>query len=292
MTALQTVTLKCLLHSVGRLSDGVRIAIDSGLTSGRMLDYIYRNQPSGKLLIGKLLDRAFLSHKAWQAVRSREQLLVATLKWTIRQQLDAMGEAILLDIASGPARYVQDALSDFKDTPVAATCWDLSETCLLAGQTAAASRDLQNITFVRADAMDARSYGRLSQRPNIVIASGFYDWFQDDDLIRKSMRLVSDALPNRGCFVFTIQTGHSDVHLVNQLFSGFDGEALKMKTIPIDAVHDWIKAMGFAIPRFESDVSRCYVVTVAQKDSAAVPPVAKVLPTLCPDAIVAEASRP
>ena len=44
--------LRGFLRTVGRASDGVRIAFDEGFTSGAMLDYVYRNSPSGAGSLG------------------------------------------------------------------------------------------------------------------------------------------------------------------------------------------------------------------------------------------------
>jgi len=49
---LKIAVLRLIVRTIGRTSDGIRIAFDEGFTSGVMLDYIYRNEPSGRLLIG------------------------------------------------------------------------------------------------------------------------------------------------------------------------------------------------------------------------------------------------
>lgn len=94
MISLRTTFLKTLVHTLGRLSDGVTIARRHGFTSGKMLDYVYRNRPSGRGWIGRLLDRLYLSNRGWRAVRARRDHLVSLLQRAIRRQLDACGEVI------------------------------------------------------------------------------------------------------------------------------------------------------------------------------------------------------
>jgi len=265
MNALQLGALKTLVHTIGRLSDGVRIACEHGLTSGKMIDYVYRNQPSGKLLVGRLLDRIYLSHEAWEAVRVRKRNLAELLEWAIRRQLADSGEVLLLDIAAAQARYVQDALAKFPQQKVEAVCWDLDKRWLREGRARAAERGLRNIHYKRGDALDARCYDRLGRRPNVVVASGFYDWMENDDTIKRSLEIVRGALDEGGWFLFTIQTGHANLQMVNEVFSGFDGEALRMSTRPRAVVHRWARQAGFEITRSKADRWGYYAVTLARK---------------------------
>ena len=55
MNTVQIRMLRTLVHTVGRLSDGVRLACDHGLSAGKTLDYVYRNEPAGVGPLGRLL---------------------------------------------------------------------------------------------------------------------------------------------------------------------------------------------------------------------------------------------
>ena len=85
MTRLRLRMLRLLVHTVGRLSDGINLACRDGMTAGTTLDYIYRNRPSGRSMVGRRLDRIYLSHKSWQAVRERMTLLCEVLAQSVRQ---------------------------------------------------------------------------------------------------------------------------------------------------------------------------------------------------------------
>jgi SAM-dependent methyltransferase len=261
----QTVLKRMFLLTVGRLSDGIRIACDSGLTSGKMVDYVYGNRPSGRLLVGRWLDRMYLSDPAWQAVRQRARLLTEIIGDTVRGQLEESSRALILDIASGQARYIQDVLVVQPAGQVEAVCWDLNEQWLEEGRQEAQVRGLKNILYQQVDVMTERSYLTLPRRPDIVVASGFYDWFDDPGQIRRSLGLVRGALSTGGRFVFTIQTGHVDLHKANSLFRSFDDKPLRMKAWSAQLVHGLARGEGFQIERTASTAGKCYCVTVARK---------------------------
>jgi len=257
--------LKALVHTVGRLSDGVRIAHRHGFTSGKMLDYVYRNEPSGRGPLGRFLDRAYLSHEGWRAVRIRFQHLEELLEAAIRRALEERGDVFILDVAAGHARYLQDVLLKFPQARIEAVCWDLAERWLEEGQQSATDRGLRNILYDHGDAMNARDYRRLPRRPDIVVASGFYDWMEEDAAIQESLRLIHGALAEGGCFLFTIQSGHVDLRMVNAVFHHFDGGPLRMTTRPAAVVHGWAGRIGFRIERVRSDKWRYHAVTLARK---------------------------
>jgi len=265
MNTIQIKVLKTFVHTLGRLSDGVRIAHEHGFTSGKMVDYVYRNQPSGIGPLGKLFDRIYLSNAGWQAVRIRRRHVEELLEWAIRRQLDRVGNVLVVDVASGPARYLRDVLLKFVGRRVEAVCWDLDEKWLEESQDAAAELGLRSILYERGDAMDAESFARLPRWPHVVIASGFYEWIADDEAVKRSLQIVHDALGPGGYFLLTLQTGHVDLEMTNEVFSGFDGGPLQITVRRAEMVHRWARRAGFVIERTRSDPGGYHAVTLARK---------------------------
>lgn len=265
MNAVQTKMLKLLVHTLGRLSDGVRIARKHGFTSGKMVDYVYRNQPSGRALIGKVLDRIYLANEGWQAVRIRRQHLEELLEEAVRRHLADHGRTLVLDIASGQARYLQDTLLKFVGRPVEAVCWDLDERWLEEGQELAVANGLASILYDRADAFDPASYAGLPRRADITIASGFYEWIRDDDEVKRSLALVHAALADGGAFLFTCQTGHVALDMTNEVFRGFGGRPLTITCRHPALVHTWARNQGFAVEQVRFDPWHYHAVTLARK---------------------------
>ncbi len=272
MNALQQIkimALKAAVGTIGQTSRGLRIAATSGFTSGVMLDYVYRNEAHGTLLIGPLLDRFYLSQTGWQVIRKRKENLERLTHIAIDMQRTSQRKPVIVDIASGPAQYLFDVLAH-EAPDVDVICRDISAEAVAAGTDKIAAGQTQNIRFERGNALDPADLARLQPQPNIVIASGFYDWIDDDDVIRTNMRNVHRLLPAGGCFVFTNQSGHVDLETVNAVFKGYDGkQSLHMVTRPWRTVNAWAAAAGFTIQTTLTDEHGHYSVALARKEPPA-----------------------
>jgi len=264
---LRNRLLRMFARTVGRLSTGISMSYRCGFTSGTMLDYVYRNEPSGRLWIGKLIDRIYLSHEGWESVRLRAQHLVGMLEKAVNEKLDA-GDVLILDVASGPARYVLDVLAKCAGRPVTAVCRDLDERWLGEGRARAVERGIKSVRFEKGDALDRSGFESLPSAPQVVVSSGFYDWMDDDEMVRESIGIIADVVEPGGFFVFTNQTGHVDIEMANDVFIGFGGEPLKMTTRDVTKVNGWVEEKGLEIAGTESDRWGHYAVTLARKPEA------------------------
>lgn len=265
MRRLQFRALKALVRTVGRTSDGIRICLDEGLTSGTMVDYVYRNEPSGRLVIGKVLDRVFLSNPGWEAVRVRRRHLEQLMRGAV-EALHRVGHPVsILDIASGPAGYVLAVLQAAGEEGVVARCRDLDPRWLEQGRREAQRLGLRNVQFERGDALNRDDILVLRPRPTLVVASGFYDWITDDDVVRRSMGIVCEALEPGGYFVCTNQAAHPDLEMVSAVFTDFTHQALRMIMRSPAQVQAWLEAAGFRADETLVDQWGYYSVTRAQK---------------------------
>jgi SAM-dependent methyltransferase len=262
---IQWALTRALLRTVGRSSDGIRLCLDHGLTAGTTLDYVYRNRPSGRGRLGRALDRKFLESPGWQAVRDRRanlEILLAEAVAAVR----AMGRPVsLLDVASGPGEYVLAVLERVGAEGVVARCRDLDEAGLQRGREEAARRGLTQVTFERGDALDRDGILRLTPRPNVAVASGFYDWITDDEVVRRSIAIVAEALEEGGWFVVTNQVAHPDLAFVTAVFTDFHHQPLRMKMRPAAQVESWLTAAGLAVEATRTDRHGYYSVSKARK---------------------------
>src|SRR5690606_41644550 len=85
VTRAKWATVRLALGTVGRLSTGISIGHRHGFDSGTMLDYVYRNEPHGRLGIGRILDPVYLDAGGRRAIRPRRRLLPATLRTEIER---------------------------------------------------------------------------------------------------------------------------------------------------------------------------------------------------------------
>ena len=177
-------------------------------------------------------------------------------------------EAIrMLDIASGPARYVMDVLKRHTGKPILAMCRDYDPRWVQEGNEKAAAAGLENLSFEQADAFDENSYTSLAESNDIMISSGFYDWITDDSLVKKTMSLIRKSLKEGGFFVFTNQSGHVNMEMVSQIFVDFNKQPLHMTVRDAELINGWAREAGFQIIKTLSDKWGYYSVTLAVKKS-------------------------
>ncbi len=264
MSTLQIMTLKTVMPLLNSLSDGLNLCNKEGLTSGKMIDYIYKNEPSGKFLIGKFIDKIFISHAGWEGIRNRKENIKKFLQYAITQTECDKDNVFILDVASGPAKYILETLCKYEDSNVKALCRDIDERCLKEAQAKANELNLNNISFKKGDAFLQEDFN-FEQAPDIVIASGFYDWIVDDELIKLSMRLIYQALPKGGYFIFSNQSGHKDMELVSAVFTDFNKNPLRMTVRESKLMNQWAKEIGFTILDTKHDNPGYYGVTLTQK---------------------------
>jgi len=266
MAKLKHLIMRFLMRTVGQTSKGIRIASTDGFTSGVMLEYIYRNQPEGNFVIGKWIDRSYLSHPGWQVIRTRKANLETLLAKAVAEQHGIGRNPAILDVASGPAQYVLDVIATTNVDAVCAVCRDMEQRALDQGRANAGKRGLQQqVQFCEGDALSAESLAEVKPKPNIVVSSGFYDWITDDELVKESIALIHDLLPDNGNFIFTNQTGHFDMEMVQAVFVDFRGEPLRMTTRSVETVNGWARDCGFDILETLSDNNGHYAVTLTRK---------------------------
>ena len=259
------VLAKFFMKTIGQSSDGLRLCFKYGLTSGKMLDYVYRNQPQGRFLIGRWIDQVFLSNPGWEAVRARRQNLEGLVIEAIDGLRKAKQNVLLLDIASGPADYILSVLEKAGGKDILARCQDYDARWVEEGRQKARARKLNNVEFNQGDAFDRQALLGLSPRPNLVVSSGFYDWFVDDMKIIESIRIVFDMLSPGGYFVLSNQMDHPDLEFTQSVFVDFDGKPLRMTMRSKEKVSRWLEEAGFIVEKTLADTHGYYSVTKAQK---------------------------
>ena len=259
----QILTMKLCIHTIGKLSDGIALANKEGFISGKMIDYVYNNKPSGKFFIGKLIDKIYLQHPGWQGIRSRKENLVEDINKAIKLSLEENKSIRICDVASGPAKYILEVLEQNKNIEISAEIRDLDSRWLIEAKENAQRLRL-NLDYKVANALKESDF-IFDKKPNIIVSSGFYDWFKDNELIKKSMKLIYDTLPKGGYFVFTNQSGHADLTMVNAVFKDFNHNPLDMTVRSAEEINSWAKEIGFTILETKTDKYGYYSNTLAIK---------------------------
>lgn len=255
------------MRTLGRLSRGIRVGLETGFDSGESLDYIYENQARGELGIGKLIDRGYLDAIGWRGIRQRRTCMNEALRECMRAVRSQGLPLRLVDVAGGAGRYLLDLLEDKTDAPgLTVLCRDWSETALATGRVNAKERGLADrITHERGDAFDESSLANLNPQPSVVVVSGLYELFHDNELLRRSLRGIHRALPSGGWLIYTGQPWHPQVEMIARTLTNRDGKPWIMRRRPQGEMDSLVREPGFRKQRQWTDDFGIFTVSMAQK---------------------------
>jgi alpha-beta hydrolase superfamily lysophospholipase/SAM-dependent methyltransferase len=259
--ATQTLAMK----TGGRMSRGISIGWRSGFDSGESLDHVYRNRAQGFTPLGRLIDRCYLNAIGWRGIRQRKANLIALLSRTIDEVM-RRGEAVrIVDIASGPGRYLLETLKDCAATDVHATLRDCSEPCLRAGRALAKELGLANVIYERGDAFEEASLASIAPRPNIAVVSGLYELFPDNAPVHTSLAGLARALATGGYLIYTNQPWHPQVEMIARCLINREGKPWIMRRRTQAEMDAIVRAAGFEKIAMEIDRWGIFTVSLARR---------------------------
>ena len=223
------------------------MGFDTGFDSGSTLDYVYRNQATGKGKLGELVDRNYLDAIGWRGIRQRKVHAEELLRRAI-EQLRQQGKPVhIVDIAAGHGRYILEALQGLEQRPDSILLRDYSDLNVTQGTALIAEKGLEDIArFVQGDAFDRASLAALDPRPTLAVVSGLYELFPSNDLIRASLAGLADAVEDGGYLVYTGQPWHPQLEMIARaLTSHRGGEAWVMRRRSQAEMDQLVAAAGF-----------------------------------------------
>ncbi|MGW6456148.1 class I SAM-dependent methyltransferase family protein [Streptomyces sp. NPDC055078] len=258
LKSVRWAAMRLLLNSVGRLSEGVRIGYRHGFDSGSMLDYVYVNKARGALVAGRVIDRFYLNAIGWRAIRARRELLKDVLRKEIAGR---EGEVFVLDVASGPGRYLQDLAEEYPPGTIRVECRDLDRTGLAQGERQARERGLTHISYAHGDALDPVAPDRA---PDVIVVSGLYELLLDEAAIAASVERLRALLAPGGVLVFTTQTRHPQLEFIANVLPNRDGALWVMKCRPVERAERWATGAGFTEVASRRETVGLFTVTTAR----------------------------
>ncbi|GLS04682.1 hypothetical protein GCM10007860_18290 [Chitiniphilus shinanonensis] len=234
------------MRSLGSLSHGIKLGLQTGFDSGSTLDYVYRNRVQGHTPLGRLADKVYLDSIGWRGIRVRKTHLEQLIQ-DAAARLKQSGESIrVVDIAAGHGRYVLDALSQVPDAEQI-LLRDYSPLNVEAGSRLIAERGLAHkARFVQGDAFDRDSLSTLAPRPTLAIVSGLYELFPENAPILASLKGLADAVPPGGYLIYTNQPWHPQLEMIARaLTSHRDGKPWIMRRRTQAEMDALVEAAGF-----------------------------------------------
>jgi alpha-beta hydrolase superfamily lysophospholipase/SAM-dependent methyltransferase len=255
------------LNTICRLSAGVRLGWRTGFDSGQSLDYVYRDRSSGLSPLGRLIDRSYLNAIGWRGIRQRRANLDKALRDCIGNVLAEGKTARVMDIASGPGRYVLEVLSSMPQALVSAVLRDRSEGGLEQGRRLAAELEVKNVRFEAGDAFSPEELASVTPRPNIAIVSGLYELFEDNALIERSLAGLAAAVDEGGYLIYTNQPWHPQIEMIARTLTNRDGVPWIMRRRAQLEMDDLVRRAGFEKIGMEIDRWGIFTVSVARRVS-------------------------
>lgn len=231
--------------TLGRLSEGIALGLESGFDSGETLDYVYENRARGRSLIGRAMDRAYLDSPGWSGIRVRRKNLESILRDAIRE-LHAAGRPVrILDAACGGGRYVLETLAALRDIPSSAVLRDYKAPNLHVAERLRAQLKLDTVTIVKADAFDRASYAAIQPRATIGIVSGLLELFPGNDAPRACFAGFAEALEPGGILIYTNQPWHPQLRFIAGVLRNREGKPWIMRRRTQEEMDELVREAGF-----------------------------------------------
>jgi alpha-beta hydrolase superfamily lysophospholipase len=257
--------VRWLMKGPGRLSRGIDLGWRHGFDSGVMLDYIYENRARGFTPLGPLIDRFYLNAIGWRGIRVRRRLLEQILRETIKQTHAAGRPVRILDIASGPGRYLLETVHELRAIPIAAVLRDYKQENLDAAARLRDRLGLADVTLTLGDAFDRASLGAVTPRPTIGIVSGLYELFADNEAVLHSLHGLAGAIEPGGHVLYTNQPWHPQVEFIARVLTNREGWPWIMRRRTQAEMDELVASAGFEKVSQETDPWGISTVSVARR---------------------------
>jgi len=251
------------------LSDGVKLGFETGFDSGSTLDYVYRNQPSGKSALGRLIDANYLNSIGWRGIRQRKLHAEELLRLAMGRLREAGKAVRIVDIAAGHGRYILESLEGLEHKPDAILLRDYSEINVRDGSALIEQKGLGDIArFVKGDAFDRADLAALDPKPTLAVVSGLYELFGSNQMIGDSLAGLAAAVEEGGYLVYTGQPWHPQLELIARaLTSHRQGQAWVMRRRSQAEMDQLVEAAGFRKLEQRTDEWGIFSVSLAQRVS-------------------------
>ncbi|WP_417701753.1 bifunctional alpha/beta hydrolase/class I SAM-dependent methyltransferase [Pseudomonas sp.] len=249
------------------VSAGVKLGFDTGFDSGSTLDYVYRNQPTGKGTLGRLIDQNYLDSIGWRGIRQRKLHAEELLRLAMSRLREANSAVRIVDIAAGHGRYILESLEGQQQRPDSILLRDYSDINVRDGNALIAQKGLGDIArFVKGDAFDRDDLAALDPKPTLAVVSGLYELFGSNQMVGDSLAGLAAAVEEGGYLVYTGQPWHPQLELIARaLTSHRDGQAWVMRRRSQAEMDQLVEAAGFRKVAQRIDQWGIFSVSLAQR---------------------------
>src|SRR5207253_7262994 len=171
----------------------------------------------------------------------------------------------LLDIASGPGRYVLETIRDLNTIPIFTVLRDYKQDNL---DVAARLRDqlrIANLSLIHGDAFDRASLATITPPPTIAIVSGLYELFSDNELVLRSLRGLADAMESGAYLLYTNQPWHPQIEFIARVLDNREGRPWIMRRRTQAEMDELVRVAGFEKLSMQIDRWGMFTVSLARR---------------------------
>ncbi|MBI4859094.1 MAG: class I SAM-dependent methyltransferase family protein, partial [Candidatus Riflebacteria bacterium] len=191
------------------------------------------------------------------------------LEQMLSRVVRSLGEAgrrlHILDIASGPGRYVLETIKGLEPLPVTATLRDYKTVNVEAGQRLAKELGLECVKVERGDAFDQEALAAIQPRPTVGIVSGLFELFPMNQRLLQSLRGLFDAIEPGGYLIYTNQPWHPQLELIARSLGNREGDAWVMRRRTQAEMDALVEACGFVKVEQQIDAWGIFSVSLARR---------------------------
>lgn len=257
------------LQYAAKISDGVKLGIDTGFDSGSTLDYVYRNQPSGLTGFGRYLDFIYLQAIGWRGIRERKVHLEKLLKKAIISQQTTNKPVHIVDIAAGHGRYILETVTQLPKKPNSILLRDYSELNVQKGTHLIEQKGLREIArFEQGNAFSTEELTNLVIKPTIAIVSGLYELFGENQLLQDSLKGLAHSMLPGSILIYTNQPWHPQLeYIARALTSHREGQQWVMRRRTQLEMDQLVMEAGFTKQEMLIDEWGIFTVSVAIRNN-------------------------
>jgi len=252
------------LSTVGKTSEGIKTGFKYGFDSGMIMNYVYNELPSGKYLIGELIDRAFLNEVTCKAFRAVKEIQKNKIKSYIEGRNGS--STVLVDLASGKADYIYEVLKE-TNADIKVLLRDISEKALIESLNIAKKLNLEDMVSSQVgNAFDIESLKQIQPKPDLLIEVGLYGIIHDDELIKVQLKQIKEIL-NPDAILFNVQTHNPQIEFIARVLKNQAGERCIWHLRPVEQLIDWAEDAGFRQPDVTMDPYGIYAVVMMRNSN-------------------------
>lgn len=202
-----------------------RTTISGQADSGLNIDHMYRNKPKGITRVGKLVDRILLNLPSVKATRYKKDIIIKILSNEIANNILLNRKTKILDVASGPARYLVDFVTSYNQDILEILCLDSDKRSINFGRILAGKKPIRYAKANVFHLMHLKMLGKkISWTPNIIVTTGFFELLPDNIFINM-LDDVYQHIENNGLTIFTSQADNPSKKLMSKVGKKQDGQS-------------------------------------------------------------------